>query len=64
MILTVPCMIWSFFLYILGIKTKTEFKEKMYSFLRYVKDIDKTIDSFWNENEHKVKKWYTDRHFL
>lgn len=62
MILTVPCMIWSFFLYILGIKTKTEFKEKMYSFLRYVKDIDKTIDSFWNENEHKVKKWYTDRH--
>ena len=32
--------LWAFFLYMLGIYTKTQAKEKMYTFLRYVPDID------------------------
>ncbi|MCC8161288.1 MAG: HAD-IB family phosphatase [Oscillospiraceae bacterium] len=60
-LLSVPAMAWAFFLYILGLKTKTQFKEKMYRFLRYVPDIDSELDVFWNENERKIKRWYRDR---
>lgn len=62
MLLSVPCMMWAFFLYILGVKTKTQFKEKMYRFLRYIPDIDSEISTFWDKNEYKVKQWYKDRH--
>lgn len=60
-LLSVPIMAWTFFLYILGVKTKTQFKEKMYRFLTYVPDIDSALNDFWNINEHKVKSWYKDR---
>ena len=60
-LLSVPIMAWTFFLYILGVKTKTQFKEKMYRFLTYVPDIDSALNDFWNVNEHKVKSWYKDR---
>lgn len=60
-LLTIPCMAWTFFLYILGVKTKTQFKEKMYRFLSCVPDIDGDVNDFWNRNEHKIKKWYKDR---
>lgn len=62
MLLSVPRMLWAFFLYILGVKTKTQFKEKMYGFLRYIPDIDAAIGDFWNKNEYKVKQWYKERH--
>ena len=58
---SVPVMVWAFFLYILGVKTKTQFKEKMYRFLRYVPDIDAALTNFWDINECKVKHWYKDR---
>lgn len=60
-LLSVPCMAWAFLLYILGVYTKTQFKEKMYRFLRYVPDVDKALEDFWNINENKVKQWYRDR---
>ncbi len=60
-LLSVPRMAWAFLLYILGVYTKTQFKEKMYRFLRYVPDVDKTLEDFWNINENKVKQWYKDR---
>ena len=60
-LLSVPCMAWAFLMYILGVKSKTQFKEKMYRFLRYVPDIDSSLENFWNKNENKVKQWYRDR---
>ena len=60
-LLSVPRMAWAFLLYILGVYTKTQFKEKMYRFLRYVPDVDKALEDFWNINENKVKQWYRDR---
>lgn len=62
MLLSVPRMVWAFFLYILGVKTKTRFKEKMYGFLRYIPDIDSVISDFWDKHEHKIKPWYINRH--
>lgn len=62
MLFSVPLMFWAFLLYILGVKTKTRFKEKMYGFLRYIPDIDSTLCDFWDKNEYKVKQWYKERH--
>lgn len=61
MLLSVPYMVWTFFLYIIGAWTKTQFKEVMYRFLRYVPDVDTALEDFWNINECKIKQWYKDR---
>lgn len=61
LLLSVPAMAWAFFMYILGVKTKTQFKEIMYRFLRYVPSIDEALTDFWNKNECKIKQWYKDR---
>ena len=61
MLLDVPRMAWSFFLYILGAVTKTRFKQTMYRFLRRVPDIDAAADGFWDKHENNVKKWYRER---
>lgn len=61
MLLSVPRMVWAFFLYILGVKTKTQFKEKMYGFLRYIPDIDIALSDFWDRHENKIKPWYKER---
>lgn len=55
---SVPLMLWSFFLYLIGVKTKTQFKEKMYRFLVYIPDIDAELELFWNKNERGIKEWY------
>lgn len=61
MLFSVPAMVWMFFLYILGAKTKTQFKEKMYGFLRYVPDIDETIGNFWEDHIKNIKPWYKEK---
>lgn len=55
---TVPMLVIAYGLYILGIWTKTKFKEKMYRFLTCVDDIDKTIDDFWAEKKDNIKAYY------
>lgn len=37
--------------------SKTQFKEMMYSFLKYV-NVEKDVVDFWDSHEHKIKKWY------
>ncbi len=57
------CKYWikqffTFALYILKLKSKTELKEAFFIFLKDFKDIDKLIEEFWNKNFCKIKKWY------
>ena len=59
---TVIPMAWAFFLYILGLKTKTQFKEKMYRFLTCVKDIDGAVEDFWNTHEKNIMPYYREKH--
>ena len=40
--------------------TKTRAKERFYGFLRYVPDIDRAVEAFWDENFHRVNQWYLD----
>ena len=42
----------------LKIMPKTQFKEKFYSFLKSVPDIDGAVKSFWQTHEKNLKKWY------
>lgn len=45
--------------YIFKIGTKTQFKEKMYRFLKYC-DANKDVADFWEQNSRKIKKFYPE----
>ena len=47
----------AFILYLLRIKTKTQFKEVMYEFLHEV-DIKNDLPDFWETHKHKIKPFY------
>ncbi len=47
-------------LYLLKIKKKKETKEKMFSIVKYIKNIDAEVDDFWC-NKH-LEKWYLNMH--
>lgn len=42
----------------LKIMPKTQFKEKFYSFLKSVPDIDSAVEKFWQSHEKNLKGWY------
>lgn len=46
--------------YVFKIGTKTQFKEKMYTFLKYC-DIDRDLEDFWKKHKRKIKGWYLEQ---
>lgn len=48
--------------YIIKNGSKTHFKEKMYSFLQKIDDIDKETEIFWDEHMVNIKDWYKNQH--
>ncbi len=40
--------------------TKTQFKEKLYSFFNDIKDIDEEVKLFWEVHEKNLKNWFPD----
>ncbi|MBQ3426051.1 MAG: HAD-IB family phosphatase [Clostridia bacterium] len=48
----------AFLLYALGIYTKTRFKERMYAFLKYIPDIDRAVEDFWDKHEDNIFDYY------
>lgn len=60
-LLLAPSLIGAFLkFYVFKIGTKTQFKEKMYKFLKYC-DIQKDITDFWNINIDKIKPFYKNQ---
>lgn len=47
--------------YALGIYDKTAFKQVFFRFLRFLDDPEATVKSFWQHNQHKIKKWYIQK---
>ena len=43
---------------IVGFINTKKFKEKFFSFLRYFKNIDEIINSFWNKEKKYINNWY------
>lgn len=50
-----PIQMYGMLMYKLKIKSKEYFKEKYFSFLKGIKDIDLKVQDFWNKNEKKIK---------
>lgn len=48
--------------YLMKIKKKQAFKERMFKFLQYVDDIDVALTRFWDENMVRVKPFYREMH--
>ena len=44
-----------------GKLTKTQIKEIFYHFLRYVPDVDRAVERFWDAQFRRIKGWYYDR---
>ena len=40
-----------------SIKTK-ELKEQLFSYLRYIPDVDAAVEAFWKENIQRIGDWY------
>lgn len=59
-ILLLPIILFTYILYILGLKDKKCLKECFFSFLRKIDNIDEYIEEFWKKNTKKIKKWYLD----
>lgn len=47
--------------YKMGKITKTEMKVQIFSFVKYIPNIDKEVEMFWEKNEHKIKKFYLEK---
>lgn len=53
-----PIQLFAFFRYVFGSYTKLQFKEKFYSFLNGIDNVDNIIEKFWDEKACKIKEWY------
>ena len=51
-----PVQFFGMLMYKLKLKPKEYFKEKYFSFLKGVKDIDNDVIEFWNKNASKIKQ--------
>lgn len=56
-----PSVIINCFKYLFKIIDKKEFKSNMFSFVRYVVDIDNFVSEFWKKNEFKIKSFWTEK---
>lgn len=57
--LYLPYQVFSAFLFKAKIITRKEFKQRFFRFLRSVHSLDLPI--FWDQHQHKIKKWYQDQ---
>ena len=57
-IIMAPIQIYGVLLYILKIKNKDFMKERIFSFLKRIDNINDYIEDFWNKNRKKIKEWY------
>ncbi len=60
-ILRLPLVLWITILYILKIKTKEEFKKEIFSFVKYIEDIDSFVEEFWQKHEKKLKQYWLNK---
>ena len=56
-----PMQGYEFIKFAFGRITKTQFKEKFYSFLKSISDIDSAVLKFWQGHEKNLKGWYLDQ---
>lgn len=55
---TIPATLRKAAAYIAGRISTKELKEQLFSFLRYIDDIDSVVSDFWQEKFYMVGDWY------
>ena len=58
----VPAQALNGLLFVLRLKPKQAFKQRMFGFLKRIGDVDAAVERFWEENLDRVKPWYPARH--
>jgi phosphoserine phosphatase len=53
-----PAIIWGAARFALGATDKTEFKGRLFSFLRDIPDVNAEVAAFWAENRGRIQPWY------
>ncbi len=53
-----PKQFWAAFLFLLGIKTRDEFKSTFLIFVSVLKNPMLRVKQFWQHNSRKIKPWY------
>lgn len=53
-------VMWYGALFGLRIVKKKTFKQKLFSIVQKIPDIDKAVSDFWDENRKNIKKWYME----
>ena len=59
----VGCIFKAMFKYISKMFKKCEMKDvknELFSYLKDIDNLDNFVESFWDEHEHKIKKWYLE----
>ena len=59
--LDIPAQAINGLLFVLRIKPKLMFKQRMFGYLRLIGNVDKAVDDFWKEHFDRVKTWYPER---
>lgn len=48
-------------LYLLKLRSKEEMKNRLFSFLKDIPDVDSLVDEFWKEKEYKIKDFWKNK---
>ena len=57
-IIYAPIQLFGALMYLLKIKNKDYMKEKIFIFLRMLKDTKKYVNDFWKSHKKNIKEWY------
>ena len=49
-------------LFLLRMKPKQAFKQRMFAYLTRISDVDAAVDAFWKANLSRIKAWYPPLH--
>lgn len=61
---TLKCLFFAIgtvILFILKLRTKEQMKNKLFSFVKDIDNIDEYVKGFWKEHEHKLKDFWTSK---
>ena len=60
--LDIPAQIGNGALFLLKIRKKKAFKQRMFRYLQWLPNTDRMISDFWDVNQKRVKMWYRKNH--
>jgi len=60
LIVLLPFQAWGMVLYLFGVYSKENMKEKFFMFIRFI-PVQKMVLRFWDKNRIKIKSWYIQR---